>query len=106
MSTIALLDRQARQGRRLRLLALLEGCSLLALLFLAMPLKHLAGISFASALIGPVHGLLFMSYLWAVFYSAGLFGWSLPYAVRIAWPALIPFGTLLLWRTLRQSTRP
>jgi integral membrane protein len=44
----------------LRLMALLEGSSLLVLLFIAVPLKFVYGIPEAVKLVGPIHGALFL----------------------------------------------
>ena len=56
--------------RHLRLVALLEGSSFLVLLFIAMPLKYLAGLPLAVRIVGLVHGVLFLVFL-AVLYRAG-----------------------------------
>ena len=56
--------------RQLRLVALLEGSSFLALLFIAMPLKYLAGLPLAVRIMGSVHGLLFLMFM-AALYRAG-----------------------------------
>ena len=52
--------------RQLRLVAFLEGSSFLVLLFIAMPLKYLAGLPLAVRVAGSVHGLLFLVFLAAL----------------------------------------
>ena len=49
-----------------RLVALLEGSSYLLLLFVAMPLKYLAGLPLAVRLVGSLHGLLFLLFMVAL----------------------------------------
>ena len=49
---------------RLRLMGLVEGTTLLVLLCLAVPLKHLGAEARLVTLLGPVHGLAFL--LWGV----------------------------------------
>lgn len=49
--------------RHLRLAGLIEGCTLVALVCIAGPLKHLAGIPVVSALLGPMHGIAFVAYV-------------------------------------------
>jgi len=44
----------------LKFMALLEGTSLLVLLFVAMPLKYSFGVPEAVKLVGPIHGVLFI----------------------------------------------
>ncbi len=46
----------------LRFMALLEGISLLALFFVAMPLKYFYGMPEAVTLAGPIHGWLFVGF--------------------------------------------
>jgi integral membrane protein len=51
------------QIRRMRFVSLLEGATLVVLLFVAVPLKHLGIYREATSIIGPVHGLAFMLYI-------------------------------------------
>jgi uncharacterized protein YjeT (DUF2065 family) len=46
----------------LRLASLFEGVTLLTLLAVAVPLKHVAGLLLAVSIAGPVHGLAFLVY--------------------------------------------
>lgn len=48
---------------RLRLLAFLEGVSLLVLVFVAVPMKHFFDNPAAVKAIGPVHGALFLLFI-------------------------------------------
>jgi integral membrane protein len=48
---------------KIRLIALLEGSTLLLLLFVALPLKYKLGIPMAVSVMGPIHGIAFMFYL-------------------------------------------
>lgn len=48
---------------RLRILAILEGISLLSLVFIAVPVKYWMGNPLFVRLIGPVHGTLFLLFL-------------------------------------------
>jgi integral membrane protein len=52
----------------LRLMALLEGLSLLALFFVAMPLKYMYGMPEAVKMAGPIHGWLFIAFNAVLFY--------------------------------------
>jgi integral membrane protein len=89
--------------RQLRLIALLEGTSFVLLLFIAMPLKYLAGLPLAVSIVGLAHGVLFLVFL-AALYRAGS---------RRRWPAsrwmiafvssIVPFGTFIFDRSLRRE---
>lgn len=48
---------------RLRLIGLLEGCSLLLLLFVAVPMKYYWNEPLGTRLLGPVHGVLFLLFV-------------------------------------------
>ena len=81
---------------RLRLVAYVEGCSYLALLFVAMPLKYLADQPLAVRYTGMAHGLLFIALGWLTLQTMlerrKPFGW----AARIGLLAVLPFGTFFL----------
>lgn len=46
-----------------RKIAFAEGVSFLVLLFIAMPLKHFAGIPMAVTIVGGLHGFLFVAFV-------------------------------------------
>lgn len=48
---------------RLRIAALIEGITCIALYLVAMPLKYVAGIETAVKVPGMVHGIFFIAYL-------------------------------------------
>ena len=78
---------------RLRLLGFLEGVSLLALVFIAMPLKHLFHDPLLVKILGPIHGVLFLLYLFAaVGLGVGL-KWRMKTWVILLLGSLLPFGT-------------
>ena len=86
--------------RRLRFASLFEGATLGVLVCVAVPLKHLAGVPVAIAIMGPIHGIAFIVYVWLSIYvlSGGsvLSGgdWRRADAARLLVPAFIPFGAL------------
>jgi len=89
--------------RQLRLVALLEGSSFLALLFIAMPLKYLAGLPLAVRIVGSVHGLLFLLFM-AALYRAGLErAWPLRRSLLAFVSSIVPFGTFVFDRSLRRE---
>ena len=88
---------------RVRLAGLLEGVSFLVLLGVAMPLKYLAGMPLAVRVVGLAHGLLFILYvaLIAVLWSRRQ--WSPARAAHALVLGLLPFGTFVLDRRIRQA---
>lgn len=88
------------QLRRMRAVSLLEGCTLLVLIFVAMPLKHLAGYPVATAIVGPVHGIAFILYLWTLVQTWAGGDWSRLDTARMFIAAFIPFGAFFNERIL------
>ena len=89
--------------RHLRLVALLEGSSFLVLLFIAMPLKYLAGLPLAVRIAGSVHGLLFMLFLAALYRAGRRRDWPLRRSLLAFVAAIVPFGTFVFDRSLRRE---
>ena len=85
---------------RLRLAAWLEGLTLLTLLFIAVPLKHLAGHAEVVSAVGPVHGIAFLFYLWQLSVAGSRGRWSASRWVGFFVCAFIPFGFILSLRAL------
>jgi integral membrane protein len=83
--------------KRLRLLALLEGSSLLFLVFIAVPLKYIWEIPEGSKLIGPIHGALFLLFVLSTINVAIQQKWKF---TAVTWKVLIaciiPFGTFYI----------
>lgn len=90
---------------RLRLAGYLEGTTLVTLLFVAVPFKHLAGYGGLVSVVGPIHGgsfvLYFVCAVSVVF--ARSFRW--PETARIVIAALLPFGTFVNDRFLARKHR-
>jgi integral membrane protein len=88
---------------RLRIIGFVEGISYLLLLFVAMPLKYLAGVPAAVSVVGMAHGLLFVLFVAALAQAALAAGWGMR---RVAWAfasAVVPFGTFVLDAELRRE---
>ena len=85
---------------RLRLVAFLEGASLLVLLFVAMPLKYLAGQPAAVRHVGMAHGLLFVLYVLLVIQVAIEYRWAVSKALLALLASVVPFGTFWADRRL------
>ena len=84
--------------------AICEALTLLALFCVAMPLKYRAGVPSAVSIMGPVHGLAFMVFLWFVIrsWAEGLI--NRHGALRLFIGAFIPFGGFVNERWLRRQS--
>ncbi|AUG55085.1 hypothetical protein CSC3H3_12025 [Thalassospira marina] len=90
-------------GRMLRIGAMAEAVTLLLLVGIAVPLKHLAGIEEATRLMGPIHGVAFLFFAWLVIrarFEGLIDGAALG---RLMIGAFIPFGGFVNERWLRTS---
>jgi integral membrane protein len=78
---------------RLRLLALVEGLSLIVLVVVAVPLKYMFDIPQIVTYLGPVHGALFVMYVVVVMQMAYTRKWSIhPMVWQLIMASFIPFG--------------
>jgi integral membrane protein len=88
---------------RLRVVGSIEGISYLLLLFIAMPLKYLAGMPLAVKYVGWIHGVLFMAYVAAMLLAAGDREWGIWKIARAFVAAVVPFGTFYTDREWREE---
>ena len=89
--------------RQLRLVAFLEGSSFVLLLFVAMPLKYLAGYPLAVRIAGSIHGALFLLFLVALYRAAEGRAWPFRRSVTAFVASLLPFGTFVFDASLRRE---
>lgn len=87
---------------RFRRIAFWEGMSYIALIFLAMPLKYLAGFPQAVKVVGMAHGLLFIAYVAFMLLVAWSYRWSVVRTAISFGASLVPFGTFWQETYLRQ----
>ena len=79
-----------------RIMTLLEGFSLLVLLFLAMPLKYIWNLPQMVQVVGMAHGILFLGFVMMammVFYELK---WSLKTFGIVMFASFIPFGAIYI----------
>ncbi|WP_350009243.1 DUF3817 domain-containing protein [Pseudomonas sp. WHRI 8822A] len=80
-----------------------EGTTLLLLLCIAVPLKHLAGYPQLVSLLGPVHGVAFIIYVSITLKTATEHAWSSGVLLRVLFAALLPFGGFFTARFLQKN---
>lgn len=91
---------ERKQLRWMRTASLLEGSTLVLLVLLAVPLKHLAGFPMATAIMGPIHGMAFLLHVWMLIQTVSGGGWSRSETTRMMMAAFIPFGAFVNERAL------
>lgn len=90
------------QIRRMRLASFLEATTLTVLVFIAVPLKHAFGLPQATAIMGPIHGVAFVFYIWMLIQTVSGGGWPRAMIARMIFFAFIPLAGFvnerLLWK--------
>ena len=89
--------------KTLRILGNIEGVSYLLLLFIAMPMKYYFGMPMAVKIVGMAHGVLFVAYCLVLALCMKNFNWTLKFGVYLFIATLIPFGTFVTDRKLRDK---
>lgn len=90
---------------RLRMAGIAEGISFITLLFIAMPLKYMAGDPRAVLYVGWVHGLLFMLYVLALITVKINLEWKFKKTLIAFLASLVPFGTFIQDKALRKEEK-
>ncbi len=82
---------------RLRILAFLEGVSLLVLVFITVPLKYFFHNPVGSKIIGPIHGALFILFIFNTLSVGIQQNWKFKTTTwKVILACFIPFGTFYI----------
>ena len=82
---------------RLRIIGYLEGISLLALVFVAVPMKYYLGNPNLSKTLGPIHGAIFLLFLFNTLSVGVEQNWKFRITTwKIILACFIPFGTFYI----------
>ncbi len=84
-------------------MAYVVGVMLLVLVFVAMPLKYFADRPALVAVVGPVHGFLYILYLLAAFDLARRSRWSLERTLLVLLAGAIPFLSFVMERKVTRE---
>ncbi|WP_312367720.1 DUF3817 domain-containing protein [Ensifer sp.] len=85
-------------SRLLRYAAIAEGTTLLLLVAVGVPLKHGLGYADVTRILGPVHGLAFLTYIWAVINELSLGEKPRGWAFKAMLFSFVPGGTFWFFR--------
>lgn len=91
------------QIRVFRMIALAEGVSFLTLLFAAMPMKYFMGMPEVVRVAGSIHGVLFILYVGLLAILHIKQRWSFMFSLYALVASVIPFGTFVLDKHLREK---
>jgi integral membrane protein len=90
---------------RYRVIAYVVGVFLLILTLVAMPLKYFADSPTMVAIVGPIHGFLYMVYLVVAFDLSLRARWPLRYTVLILLAGTVPFLSFVAERSVTRRVR-
>jgi integral membrane protein len=90
---------------RYRIVAYVVGVFLLILTLVAMPLKYFADSPTMVAIVGPIHGFLYMVYLVVAFDLSLRARWPLRYTVLILLAGTVPFLSFVAERSVTRRVR-
>lgn len=79
-------------------ISILEGISFLLLLFVAMPLKYIWEMPQMVEIVGMLHGLLFVVYIFGALYMCGILKWKLSTLFIVCIASVLPFGPFYVER--------
>lgn len=79
-----------------RLIAHLEGISLLLLLLVTMPLKYIWSMSTPNYVVGMAHGVLFILYVALVYFNNEKYEWDKRTQIHLYVASFIPLGTFIV----------
>jgi len=90
----------------LRKAALIEGTTLVLLVLIALPLKYYYGYPEAVRIMGPIHGMAFLGYVFILTSSLSKDQITLVKWIIALFAAFIPFGSFIFERFMLKNTSP
>ena len=87
-----------------RKVAVAEGLSYIALIFVAMPLKYFADMPLAVKYTGWAHGIFFMLYVVMVIMCFIEYKWKIGKTILIFLASLLPFAPFYVDKRLKEET--
>jgi len=91
--------------KKFSLINTMEGYSYLLLLFIAMPLKYIFGISIAVKIAGMLHGVLFIIFCLLLVQAWSDTKWAFKENIIFFVASLIPFGTFFTKKRIQNYER-
>lgn len=86
-----------------RTLSLIEGISLIVLLFIAMPAKYQFGLFDSIWMVGMTHGLLWLAYFVLSLIVSHQQKWSVTFWLLVLFASIIPFACFFLDKKLNSE---
>ncbi|NPA58132.1 MAG: DUF3817 domain-containing protein [Aquificae bacterium] len=82
--------------------SLIEGISLIVLVFVAMPLKYIWGYKIATMVFGSIHGFLWLLFLYALYDARKKNNLDNRFVIKMLIYSVIPFGFIPMEKMIKQ----
>lgn len=90
---------------RYRVIAYVVGVGLIILVFVGVPMKYAGGNDIVVAVVGPIHGFLFIIYLAATLDLAVRCRWPMHRSILVGLAGTIPFMSFVAERKVTHGVR-
>ncbi len=87
---------------KLAKISFIEGVSLIILVFVGMPLKYLFGYEIATKILGSIHGVLWLIFLYVLYKTKRQFNLENNFVLKMLVYSVIPFGLIPMERLISQ----
>ncbi len=94
------MDRESIQ--KLIKISIVEGISLILLLFVAVPLKYIWGYKIATIIMGSIHGVLWLTFLYVLNEARKKNNFDKKLVIELIILSVVPFGFILIERKLKR----
>ena len=86
---------------KLTKISIIEGISLIILLFIAVPIKYILGYKVATIIMGSIHGTLWLIFLYVLNEARVKNNFDKKLIIKLIIYSVIPFGFILIERELK-----
>ncbi|SNZ03022.1 integral membrane protein [Persephonella hydrogeniphila] len=87
--------------KKLAIISLIEGISLIILVFIGMPLKYIWGYKIATMIFGSIHGVLWLIFLFILYKVRKEYNLDNSFTVKMLVFSVIPFGLIPMEKMIR-----
>jgi integral membrane protein len=87
---------------KLRKTGIVEGISLIILFFVAMPIKYILHYPIAVTIMGSIHGILWLTFLYILYNASKKNNFSKDLIIKLVILSVVPFGFVLIEKMLKE----
>jgi len=88
--------------KKLAFISFIEGLSLIILVFIGMPLKYIWGYKIATVILGTIHGVLWLVFLYILYITYREFKFGKDFIVKMILFSVIPFGLIPMEKLIKE----